>query len=89
MGIGAINDKNFHVLKVTFIGPSNYKGSRIKITSERFKESVTLDYDHNFNSTKDLAVYWLDKKGFNIVGAAEGKDWYYIISDTFQSLKQK
>lgn len=89
MGIGAINNQNFHVLKISFVGQTDTKDARVKITSERFKESVTIPFGKNYDNTKDVAINWLDKKGFNIIGAAEGKDWYYIISDTFQSLKQK
>lgn len=89
MGIGAIQDKNYHVLKVTFLGPTNYRDGRVKIQSERFKESVTINYNHNYNNTKEVAANWLDSKGFNIIGAAESKDGYYIITDTFKSLKEK
>ena len=83
-GIGAWV-KNFHVLKVSYLGASNYEPSRIKITSERFKKSKTISYNHNFNSTAEGAIDYLESRGFDIVGKAEGKDCYYIISTTFEA----
>jgi len=79
---------NFHVLKIYYIGPTDYLGSRVKIKSERFKCSVTIDYDHKHTSTYDIAQNYLQGKGFDLIGKAEGKDCYYIISDTFVSLKK-
>ena len=80
--------KNFHVLRVTYLGPTNCKGSRVKITSDRFEQSKTLDYDYHFNNTLEIAEDWLKKNGYNITGHAEGKDCYYVITDTFQPLKK-
>lgn len=82
------NLQNFHVLKIYYIGPTDYLGSRVKIKSERFKCSVTIDYDHRYNGICDIAQNWLQGKGFDLIGKAEGKDCYYIISNTFQPLKK-
>lgn len=85
-GIGALFP-NYHVLKIDFLGPTNTKPSRVKITSERYEESIIISYDHQYNSSKEVAAAWLEKMGFNIIGAGQSKNGYYIISDTFQSLK--
>lgn len=78
---------NYHVIKAKYMGPTNYTSARIKLISDRFEQSVTIDYDHQYNGTKDIAIAWLEEHGFNIVGAAEAKDGYYIISNTFEPLK--
>jgi hypothetical protein len=78
--------KNFHVLTVKFLGPTNNTGARVKIISERFKDSVTIPFDYQFDNTCSIAEAWLTKHGYNITGHAEGKDHYYIITDTFESL---
>lgn len=78
---------NYHILIVKYIGPSNYTGSRIKIISERFKESKTIDYDHEANNALEGAEKWLTGHGFNIIGHGEGKDHMYVITDTFISPK--
>lgn len=91
--VGALEKKeleylqNYHVLKVTYLGPTNNSGSRVKITSDRFKESKTISYDYYYNSTIDMAQAYLESKGFNLIGKAEGKDCYYLISTTFEGLK--
>lgn len=91
-GIGSVEDiqlrfPNYHVLKIKYLGPTNYTGSRVKIISERFEQSKTIDYDHKYSNINDMAAKWLIGKGFNILGYGEAKDGMYIISDTFEPLK--
>lgn len=72
--------QHFHVLQVKYLGATNTRGSRVKITSDRFKISRTIPYDHALNSIEDMAVTAIKKEGFHVVGIAEG----YIITDTFK-----
>ena len=85
-GVGAIQTPNFHIIKVSFVSWTDTKGSRVKLASERFKTSKIINYNHDFNSTYEVAIDWLNRNGFNIVGKGEGKDCYYIISDTFKAI---
>lgn len=78
---------NYHVLKISYLGATNTKGSRIKILSERFKESKVIAYNYEFNNTCEGAEDYLSKNGFELIGKAEGKDCYYIITNTFKGLK--
>ena len=80
--------KNFHILKVKYLSPTNYKGARVKITSERFEQSKIISYDYSKNSIKDMAIDWLEKEGFEIIGHGEGKNHDYIVSSTFKPLKK-
>jgi hypothetical protein len=82
------NFTNFHIIKVTYLGATNSKGSRVKMTSERFEESKTINYNHEFNNTLDIAEDYLTKAGFEVVGHAEGKGCYYVITNTFKGLKK-
>lgn len=82
------NLNNYHVLKVTFLGATDTKGSRIKIQSERFEESKTISYNYEYNNTFEGAQNYLESKGFDLIGKAEGKDCYYIITTTFKGLKE-
>ena len=77
---------NFHVLKVSYVGPGNTTGTRVKITSERFEQSKMVSYDYA-TDTMGTAVNYLEQKGFKIIGKAEGKDCYYLISTTFEPIK--
>lgn len=76
--------QHFHILRVKYLGATNTRGSRVKITSDRFKNSTTISYDHALNNIEDMAVSYLQKRGYHIVGIAEG----YVITDTFKSLKE-
>ena len=78
---------NYHVLAVTYNGPTNHRGSRFTIYSARFKQRVTVDLDHRYNSAMDQATQWLTSHGFELIGQGEGPAWDYLISSTFQPLK--
>lgn len=78
-----MNYPNFHIITVKYFGATNHQGSRIKITSDRFKASVTIPYDYSTTSIEKMATDYLEKKGFNIIGISSG----YVISDTFDSVK--
>jgi len=41
---------NFHALTIKHLDPTNFKGSRIKITSDRFSQSITLNRDYSKSS---------------------------------------
>lgn len=84
-----MNTKIYHLLTVKYLGPTNYRGGRVKISSDRFEESKTISYDHLFNSSLEQAVSWCENVGaFNVVGTAEGKGpLSYIITDSFHGVK--
>lgn len=42
---------NLHAIEVVYFGPTNYRGSRVKLLSELFEDSVWIDYDHRKNNT--------------------------------------
>lgn len=78
---------NKHIFEVKYLVATNYRGFRIKITSKRFKESITLNY---LNETTPInqAISFLEGKGFVIEGKGEfGEDKDILISSTFKSLK--
>lgn len=84
--------QNFHILQISCLGATNYLPSRVRIKSERFKEYVLIPFDNepgDHSPTMDSAKRWLISKGFELIGMGEGKDCYYIITDTFEPLKGK
>ena len=78
--------QNLHIIKIKYLGPTDNRGARVKLTSERFFGSVTLDYDYSTEPTEQ-AVNWLKSHGFKIVGTAEGRNCDYVITSTFKNLK--
>lgn len=79
---------NYHVIEATFLGATNTRGSRVRINSPRFEQKVIIGYDHKFNSCGEVAADYLSKNGFNIIGCGESKNGYFIITDTFEPLKE-
>lgn len=78
------NYNNFHCFDVKYLGATNTKGSRVKITSRRQRRAVTISFMHELNSIEDMAATYLEGQGFNIVGV----DNNLVISDTFEPLKK-
>lgn len=74
---------NLHIITVKYLGPTNFRGGRVKITSQRFGQSVIIPFDHALNNIEDMASAHLVGLGFNIVGLADG----CVITDTFKPLK--
>lgn len=79
--------KNLHAIEIRFIGPTNTKGARVKLTSCRFNESIIINYDYSKNSIYEIAQEYLESKGFNIIGLAETQKGYMLLSDVFKSIK--
>ena len=79
--------QNYHVIKVTYLRPTNFNPSRVKLYSERFEQSKIIPYDHYFPNTLEIAQAYLISKGYLLTGKAQGKNCYYIISKTFKPFK--
>ena len=80
--------QNLHILKASYLGATNKHGARVKIYSERFRKSVVFPYNYCFNDALQVAIHWLQEKGFEIIGKGEGQNNMYIISTTFEPLKK-
>ncbi len=83
---------NFHVLIIKAIGATNTEPARVKIISERFKQSIKIPFTNNpgaSNPATDSAMEYLEKIGYELIGKGEGKDHMYIITSTFEPLKKK
>ena len=80
--------ENYHVIKVKFLGATISRGSRVLLISERFEQRKTIPYNYEYSNTYEIAEVWLVANGYELIGKAEGKDCYYIISKTFKPLKE-
>ena len=68
-----MNHSNFHVIEVIYLPITDHEPSRVRLKSHRFKEQVTIEYNFEFNSAMDVALDYLEKRKFNIVGKAESR----------------
>jgi len=78
--------ENFHVLEIKFVSCSN-GASKVRISSDRFGESVLIPWDYSLNHSLEQAQNYLEKNGFELIGKGETKLGYAIISTTFKGLK--
>ena len=83
--------KNLHIIKVKYLGATNTRGSRVKLTSDRLKETKTINYNYSLNSVTEMAKEYLQGQGQLIIGQGEGEKHDYIILDAidgqFKSIK--
>jgi len=84
--------KNYHFISVKYLSATDTKGSRVKLTSHRLKESVTLPFDYQFNCCTDIAEAYLKEKGHPIIGQCElhnGNDGIIVdaVDHKFLSIK--
>lgn len=75
--------KHYRAFKIKYLGATNYKGSRIKITDERFDQSKIINYSAKYNHTLEQAIDFLKNNGFNIVGYSEMKNGHVIFCDNW------
>ena len=78
---------NFHALTVKLLWPTDFRGSRIKITSDRFEQSITLNRDYSKSSWLDQAITFLTQNWFTLIWMAEMNNQNILLSDTFKPLK--
>jgi len=51
---------HLHLIKVKFLGATNTKGERVKITSTRHNKSKIISYDYTFNNALEVAKDYLE-----------------------------
>lgn len=71
-----VNAPHKHGIIVKFLGHTDTKGVRVKLTSKRFEESITLNYDYAVGDVQGQAEQWLIDNGFTV------NSWSYDLSDT-------
>lgn len=74
------------VIEVKFLGPTNTKGSRVKISCSDFRHlnngkghSKTFSVDYESRNILEQAEKILVKEGFSIVGVNEQSDTFLIV----------
>ena len=82
---------NKHLVAVKYLGYTNTKPSRVKLTSHRFtdgRDAVIIPYDHAHNQTSGMAVDWLTAHGFTIFCVAETIAGYAVLVNEFVPLNE-
>jgi len=81
---------NTRILNVKYLGPTNTKGSRIKIIDHHFNQSVTISYNYEYSNALQGAVDYLLENGWDVIGFNSEchKTEYIIIIKEWDSTQQ-
>jgi hypothetical protein len=83
--------KSYHLIEVKYLGATNTRGSKAKITSLRFpNDSLTVSLDYQYNNIRDQAIDLLNGFGFKISGYGydEKKGVFILTSEIFEPIKE-
>jgi|3_EtaG_2_1085321.scaffolds.fasta_scaffold56273_1 hypothetical protein len=78
---------NVRVFSYKYLGPTNHRGSRIKITDKWFGKSKTIPWDYTFNSSYEGAIAYLIDQGFDVASMNSEEQIIIINGWTSQELK--
>ena len=73
--------KNIHAIRVKYLGPTNHRGSRIKITQLWNGKSRIFDYKYIYNGVLDQAHYILRDYDLNCVIDYTQNEYYILAID--------
>jgi len=76
---------NYRMFVVTYLGPTDTKGSRVKISDPRFKSSRTIPFGYKYDRMKDQAIDYLEKIGIKIVGYSAIDEKDYLLTRDFKT----
>lgn len=84
------NYTRVHLIEIKYLGATTTKGSRVKFTSLRFKDSVTISYDYKYNQINEMFEAWLKAKdndlGIVSVGYNEKNSTYIYGVTVFEPM---
>jgi hypothetical protein len=83
---------NKHLILVRYIAPTNYRPSRISLTSGRSRKDkadrIIISYDYtNSSDLSVIAAAWLKDVGYTIYCTCETPDGVGILVNEFEPLK--
>lgn len=80
--------QNLIAINVRYIGPTNNRGSRIKMDLHRFEASKTISYRYDKRDAEEGALEWLKENGVDPIARACGRDYSVILLVSFDDIKK-
>jgi hypothetical protein len=77
--------KNHRLFIIKYVGATNTKPSRVKITDLCHRKARFIPYDHSKNNTHEMAETYLKSKGIKcgIMGEADALNGYILGTKNF------
>tara|TARA_R100001086_G_C11737693_1_gene231553 strand:+ start:399 stop:698 length:300 start_codon:yes stop_codon:yes gene_type:complete len=60
--------RNTRIIHFKYFGPTDHRGSRVKLTDKYFKQSIYVWYDYSFNSAYQIAIAHLIRNDWDVIG---------------------
>lgn len=73
----------FRNFKIKYLGPTNTRGSRIRIICSATKKSKIIRYTGEYTNSWEDAYIYLISKGFNIIFRIGDDKHDYLITDSY------
>ncbi len=85
-----VDSAHLHLIRVDYVGPTNTRGSRLKLTSLRFpKNTYQTGFDSVYNSTLDQADDVLKGMGYTVVSHGEVPRGFIVGVKQFEPLPKR
>lgn len=78
-----IKEQFLRGFRVQFLGATNCRGSRVKITDMHNRNSKTIAFDYAYNNSWEVARDWLECHGIKIECRTADKDNDYLLTKNF------
>lgn len=80
--------KNSHLIEARYVGPTNTRGSRVRLFSHRFeRDSVAEGYNYATDNVMRQAHAMLEALGYTIECAGEMRHGYFFVVSEFLPLR--
>lgn len=81
---------NYRMFKATFVSPTNFRGSRVKIyettrSNDQKSEAKIFSYDYQFNGVYDQALNILERNGLKVICTGSELKNYVFMVDSWGS----
>ena len=77
------NIKHLRAFIVRYLGPTNTRGSRVKITDKRNDRHKTIPYRYTTDSALETAIEYLGERGFNVVAYGDIGNANVVLCDNW------
>lgn len=73
--------KRFRCFNVSYVGPTQKRGARVKIYDNILKKTKFLNFNHKFFAAEEQAIDYLKNQGFLVLGLEKIKNEFVIICE--------
>lgn len=77
--------KTYRVFEVLYKGPTDYRGSRIRIKDCAYNKTIFIPYNYEYFGSASGGLSYLQERGFRIVGEATTKNSRLYFTEDFET----